>query len=66
MGDVHRYDLLQEDLQTSAIPSDKEARGLRKLFCTRAIRLRTDLLGNCAERNRGKFGVEKLKMVSWQ
>ncbi len=34
MGDVHRYDLLQEDLQTSAIPPDKEARGLRKLFCT--------------------------------
>ena len=34
MGDVHRCDLLPEDLQTSAIPWNEGARGLGKLFCT--------------------------------
>ncbi len=34
MGDVPECDLLPEVLQTSAIPADKEARGLEKLFCT--------------------------------
>ncbi len=33
-GMFHRCDLLPEDLQTSAIPADKEARGLGKLSCT--------------------------------
>src|SRR6266550_8598985 len=59
MGDVCRCDLLPEDLQTSTIPADKEARGLRKLSCTRRAPMNRPLRELCAERNRGKFGHEK-------
>jgi hypothetical protein len=58
-GDVHRCDLLPEDLQTSAISAGKEARGLGKLFCTGRAPLNPPLRELCAERNRGKFGREK-------
>jgi len=36
-------------LQTSAIPSDKPARGLGKLFCTGRAPHEATLLGNCAQ-----------------
>jgi hypothetical protein len=59
MGDVRRCDLLPEDLQTSAIPSDKGAHGLGRLFCTWRAPMNRPLRELCAERNRGKFGHEK-------
>jgi hypothetical protein len=36
MGDVHRCELYPEDLQTSSIPSDKQARGLGEAVVYRA------------------------------
>ena len=61
MGDVHRCDLLPEDLQTSAIPFGQGARGLGKLFCTGRAPMNRPLRELCAERNHGKFGHEKYR-----
>jgi hypothetical protein len=49
MGDVHRCDRLPKDLQTSAIPSGKQVHGLGSCFVP-GEPLRTDLLGNCAQK----------------
>jgi hypothetical protein len=34
MGDVHGFEFYPEDLQTSSIRSDKQARGLERVLCT--------------------------------
>src|SRR6266478_10057739 len=56
MGDVHRCDLLPEDLQTSATPSDKGARGLGKRFVPGEPPMNRPVRELCAD---GKFGHEK-------
>ncbi len=50
MGDVHRCDLLPEDLQTSAIPSTKKLAVWGSCFVPGEPPTLTDLFGNCPQK----------------
>jgi hypothetical protein len=58
MGDVHGCEFYPEDLQTSSIRSDKQARGLGML-CTERAHRESTFLGNWAEEESGHRSITK-------